>query len=294
MIRSMTGYGRAEVSGRRAALWIECKSLNHRSLDVVVRLPRSLSALELDARRTVQQTLKRGRVEVSGGLSGVGGGTLEPLSVNVVQAREYASAARRVAAEIGLPGEPGLAWVLDQPGVLTRSEEAALGSDEGATLLAGALAQALAELVARREAEGAALAQELARLHDELARQVGLIAERAPAALARRTLRLRERVAALRGDAPVDEGRLATEIALLAERTDVTEEIARLGAHLDQLALLRAGEGAVGRTMEFLIQEMGREVNTIGAKADDLEISQMVIAAKSHLEKLREQVQNVE
>jgi uncharacterized protein (TIGR00255 family) len=120
------------------------------------------------------------------------------------------------------------------------------------------------------------------------------IVARAPAAQERRAARLRERVQALLGDTPLDEGRVATEVAALAERADITEELARLRVHLGELRVLLDGGAAVGRTMDFLIQEINREVNTVGSKADDLEISQAVIAAKSTLEKIREQVQNIE
>jgi uncharacterized protein (TIGR00255 family) len=148
--------------------------------------------------------------------------------------------------------------------------------------------------VERRETEGAALARELAGLQATLADHVDTVARRAPAAVERRAARLRERMQAMLGDAPVDAARLAAEVAVWADRTDVSEELARLRAHLAQLGTLLAGHEPVGRTLDFLIQEINREVNTVGSKADDLEISQTVIAAKATLEKMREQVQNIE
>ena len=161
-------------------------------------------------------------------------------------------------------------------------------------MLAPALEAALADLVARRETEGKALAQELGTLHDTLEAGVALIAVRVPTAQARRAARLRERVQALLGEVPVDEGRLATEVAALAERADITEELARLRAHLGELRARIDEGGTVGRPLDFLIQEINREINTVGSKADDLEISQTVIGAKATLEKIREQVQNIE
>jgi uncharacterized protein (TIGR00255 family) len=148
--------------------------------------------------------------------------------------------------------------------------------------------------VERRETEGAALAEELGRLREALTGHVETVARRAPAAVERRTVRLRERMQAMLGDAQLDPARLATEVAVWADRTDVSEELARLRAHLTQLAALLAADEPVGRTLDFLIQEINREVNTVGSKADDLEISQTVIAAKATLEKMREQVQNIE
>jgi uncharacterized protein (TIGR00255 family) len=169
-----------------------------------------------------------------------------------------------------------------------------LSAEEAWPLLEKALGGALALMVERRETEGAALAKELATLEDALAGHVETVARRAPAAVERRAARLRERMQAMLGDATLDPARLAAEVAVWADRTDVSEELARLRAHLAQLAALLAADEAVGRTLDFLIQEINREVNTVGSKADDLEISQTVIAAKATLEKMREQVQNIE
>ncbi len=294
MIRSMTGYGRAEAAGVRVAVSVECKSVNHRHLDISLKLPRLLGGFELDARRLVQSAVQRGRVEVAVSLAPVEGATLNPLSVNAAQAREFAEAARRLSDELGLSGAPTVEWVLGQPGVVTREEQAPLAPEETWPLLEQALRGALAELVARREAEGEALRQELESLHATLGSHVETMGLRAPAAVERRTKRLSERIQALLGEAPVDETRIATEVAVWAEKTDIGEELVRLRAHLEQFSRLLAEGGTVGRTLDFLIQEINREVNTVGSKADDLEISQAVIAAKTTLEKLREQVQNIE
>ena len=293
MIRSMTGYGRAEVSGARLSVLVECKSLNHRSLDVSLRLPGLLSAFELEARRMVQSAVQRGRVEVSVRLGSASGASVNPLVANVDQAREYATLARQIGDALGLPA-PRLEWVLGQPGVLTREAEPAAPPEEAWSLLAEALTRALAEMVARRETEGAALAQDLGALHETLTGQAALMAERVPLVAARQTARMRERMQALLGEAPIDEARVLTEVAAWAARSDIAEELARLAAHLAELARMLREGGVVGRALDFLIQELNREVNTVGSKADDLELSQIVIAAKSTLEKLREQVQNIE
>jgi uncharacterized protein (TIGR00255 family) len=270
------------------------KSVNHRHLDIALKLPRAMTSLEPDARRLVQSALQRGRIDVGVSLLPVEGGSLNPLAVNLAQAREYVEVARRLADETNLVGGATVAWLLQQPGVITREAEPALTPEEAWPLLERALSQALGELVARREAEGEALRRDLLGLHAALGAQVDLIAERAPLAVARRAARLRERIQSLLGETVIDETRIATEVAVWADKTDIAEELARLRAHLDQLARLLREGGAVGRTLDFLIQEMNREVNTVGSKADDLEISQAVIAAKSTLEKLREQAQNIE
>jgi uncharacterized protein (TIGR00255 family) len=294
MIRSMTGYGRAEVSGPRLSAAVECRSVNHRHLDIALKLPRALAIYEPDARRLVQAAVQRGRVDVSATLTPVGGGLSTTLSVNTTQAREYAAAARALADELRLTATLRIEWLLAQPGVLTRDAEPTVAPEEGWTLVAQALEAALADLVARREAEGKALAQELGALHETLEAEVALVAARVPVAQTRRVTRLRERVQALLGEIPVDQGRLATEVAALAERADITEELARLRVHLGELRARIDEGGQVGRPLDFLIQEINREVNTVGSKADDLEISQAVIAAKATLEKVREQVQNIE
>ena len=290
----MTGYGRAEATGTRLALSVECKSVNHRHLDVALKLPRAIGTLEPDMRRLIQAAVVRGRVDVSVTLSPIAAGTLSSLSFDVNLAREYAEMARRLAEELKLEGGPSLGWVLGQPGVISREAEPTLSAEEVWPLLEQALSRALGELQARREAEGTALGQELLALHAGLCTHVDAVAELAPAAVERRAARLRTRIQAMLGESTVDEGRVMTEVAVWAEKTDISEELARLRTHLDQLVLLLRAGGSVGRTLDFLAQEMNREVNTIGSKADDLEISQAVIAAKSALEKLREQAQNIE
>jgi uncharacterized protein (TIGR00255 family) len=216
------------------------------------------------------------------------------LSVDMAQARAYVAMARRVGDDLKLGDRLDLQWVLERPGVLSRDDQEAPSPEDGWPLLHDALSKSLGELCARREAEGAALAKELLALLATLGEHVAVMVGRAPAALERKEQRLRERVQALLGAQPLDEGRLATEVAMWAEKSDITEELARLRAHAGEFSRLLDEGGPVGRPLDFLIQEMNREVNTVASKADDLELSQAAIAAKSTLEKLREQVQNIE
>ena len=292
MIRSMTGFGRAEGSRGAVVVTVEARSVNHRHLDVALRLPRALAGLELDARRLVQSRLERGRVDVAVQLALQAGQAPARLKLDVDLAREYLVQARALAAAVDVRGEPDVAWVLDRPGVLRLEETEAMPAEPWPAL-AEALGLALDELVARREAEGERLARELRALHAELAALIATLAARAPAAAARREERLRERLQSLLGDG-VDEARILTEAAVWAERSDVAEELARLRAHLAEFALLLDKGGPVGRPLDFLLQELHREVNTVGAKADDLEMSQAMLAAKGVLERIREQVQNLE
>ena len=290
----MTGFGRAESSLPTYLITIEARSVNHRHLDVALRLPKMLAPLEADTRKLVASRLERGRVDIAIQLQPAGGRMEQRLTLDAALAREYVSRARALGAEIGLGGDVALTWVLERPGVV-RIED--VEPPEASTLwpgVADALSRTLDELVAQRAAEGAALAGALRGLIGDLEGEVQVIATRAPAAAARREARVRERMRALVGELAIDEGRILTEAAAWAERTDVTEELARLRSHLDQFRSMLDKGGPVGRPLDFLIQELLREVNTVGSKADDLDVSQAVLAAKGVIEKMREQVQNLE
>jgi uncharacterized protein (TIGR00255 family) len=294
MIRSMTGFGRADVSTELATIGVEARSVNHRHLDLAIRLPRTLSSLEPRVRRMLSQRLERGRVDVSVQL---GAGTGAPggrVAIDAGLAREYAERARALASELGLAGDVSLTWVLERSGVV-RLEEPELPDPEALwPTFETALTRALDALIAQRTTEGAALAAELRALRVELSRHVDSMVTRAPAGAARREERLRERIKALLEGAGVDEGRILTEVAVWAEKADIAEELARLRAHLDQLGATLDKGGPVGRSLDFLLQELNREVNTVASKADDLELSQTALAAKGVLERMREQVQNLE
>ena len=297
MVRSMTGFGRAEVRGDTLVVTVEARSVHHRHLDVALRLPRTLAPLEMDARRLVASRLERGRVDVSVQATAVAEQASQRLVTDVALAREYVARARGLSAELadlGVTGSLTLEWLLQRPGVLRMEEAEQTETVVPWPIVEQALGRALDELVARRTAEGERLAQELRDLHAELAAIVATMAGRAPAAVARREQRLRERLHALLGAAGVDETRVVTEAAVWADKGDVSEELARLRVHLAELALVLDKGGAIGRSLDFLLQELGREVNTVGSKSDDLELSQAALAGKGVLEKMREQVQNLE
>ena len=294
MVRSMTGFGRGEASGDSIVVTVEARSVNHRHLDVALRLPRSLASVELDARRLVQTRLERGRIDVNVQLTPLAGAATHRVQVDAALAREYVARARALAMELGLEGGPTLGWVLERPGVVRLEEPEPVEPGVPWPLLADALGRALDELVARRTAEGERLVDALRNLHAELAATVDVVAARAPASAKRREERLRERLRALLADTVIDEARIVTEAAIWADKADVTEELARLRAHLTEFTLLLDKGGPVGRALDFLIQELNREVNTVASKADDLETSQAALAAKGVLEKIREQVQNLE
>jgi uncharacterized protein (TIGR00255 family) len=293
----MTGFGRAELRGDTLVVTVEARSVNHRHLDVALRVPRALASLELDARRAIAARLERGRVDVSVQVAAVAEQPSQRLATDAVLAREYVARARALAldvADLGVTGGVTLEWLLQRPGVIRTEETESADIMVPWPLFEQTLNRALDELIARRTAEGERLAHELRSLHAELAAIVDTMAGRAPISVARRGQRLRERLQALLGAAGVDETRIVTEAAVWADKADVTEELARLRAHLAELALVLDKGGPVGRPLDFLLQELGREVNTVASKADDLELSQAALAGKAVLEKMREQVQNLE
>jgi uncharacterized protein (TIGR00255 family) len=297
MARSMTGFGRAEARGDSVVVSVEARSVNHRHLDVVIRLPRALAPLELEARRAIGARLERGRVDVTVQIASVAGQPTQRVVTDVVLARQYVERARAMAAELteaGVRGDVPLAWVLERPGVVRVEDTEPADTVVDWRVLEQAIARALDELIERRTAEGERLTQELRHLHGELGALVETMALRAPAGVQRREERLRERLTSLLGSASIDEARILTEAAVWADKADIAEELTRLRAHLAELAIVLDKGGAVGRALDFLLQELGREVNTVASKADDLELSQAALAGKGVLEKMREQVQNLE
>ena len=296
MIRSMTGFGRAslEVTGR--AFEIEVRSVNHRHLDTRVRLPRPMAGHEAGVKSIVQAHLKRGKVDISmvsvGGDSSVGEIELDPRV-----AAQYVAAARRLGETHGLVCELTASDLLGMPGV-TRFVESELPDEEFVAALAAAVEAALRGVDEMRVAEGAALA---ADLEARLARIEGLVdffEQRAELVLEAAVERLRRRTDQIRQEAgPVDDARLHQEIVIAADRLDINEELTRLRSHVEQFRSIVRGDGEgepVGRRLDFLMQEMGREANTVGSKANDAPLAHNVVELKTELERIREQVQNVE
>ncbi len=291
----MTGFGRgvAEHAGLRAT--VDVRAVNHRFLDLKLRGAQVSPPVEEAIASRVRGAIERGSVSVSVHVARQGGGaarvTIDHAAAEAVHAELSALAQKLKMAA------PDLALVLAQPGVVVTEEHEA-DDAQVAAQVATALEAALAQLDAMRRAEGTALATELRTRFGELAALRARIATLAATLPQQLTKRLQERVRRLLEDADVDPSlgptRMAQEIALLADRSDVTEELVRLSSHLDQATALITGTGSVGRRLDFLVQEIGRELNTIGSKSTLTEISAAVVDAKAVLEKVREQVQNVE
>lgn len=292
MIKSMTGYGKAVMETETGSTTVEIRSVNHRYGEVFVKMPRSFLAFENDVRKAVGDRLKRGKIEVFVQREEGVGGRNQP-SVNLPLARAYRDAFEQMRAELGLADPVTLPLLLSQRDVLAAREE---GADE--EVLRGELLQAVRGAVEAMEAmrarEGEALLADLVARRQTLAALIGRVAERAPAVVAEYAQKLRERLAQLLADTALDDARLAQEVALLADRCDVTEELVRFRSHLIQFDETIALAEPVGRKLDFLMQELNREVNTIGSKANDAAMAAIVVELKAELEKIREQVQNIE
>jgi len=291
MIRSMTGFGAGRGGAAGEVVEAEVRSVNHKFCEVKARLPREMAALETDLVRQVKDRLARGGVDVSLRRT-TARGALSPR-VDAELAAEYARAFEEVRARLGLSGQVSLSEVLAADGVVTL-EERAVDLESARTAGSAALAAALDALLAMREREGAALSRDLESRLAVVEAIAARLAELSPRSVEDYRARLHERVAELsRGLAP-DPARLATEVALFADRTDVTEELTRLSSHVAQMrGLLASGEPA-GRKMDFLVQEMHREANTVGSKSQSAEAAAAVVTLKAEIERMREQVQNVE
>jgi uncharacterized protein (TIGR00255 family) len=292
LVSSMTGYGRGEALGERLAVLAEARSVNHRFLEIAVKLPRGLASHEPEVRRRVQGRIARGRVDVTATTRRLGG-SLAAVRTDTALGAEYARGARALAAAAGLAPELTVADVLRLPGVVT-VEEVQDEESQGGPLLGVAVEAALDGLCRMRQAEGATLARDLGSHLTALEAWRVSLAAILPAALARIQGRYQERVRAILGEAPVDPGRLAQEVATWAARADVAEELARLDSHQRQAVARLAAGGAIGRQLDFLAQELHREVNTIAAKADDAEMIERLLEVRTLVERIREQVQNVE
>jgi uncharacterized protein (TIGR00255 family) len=286
----MTGFGAAdgEVAGGR--LRLEIRSVNHRHLSVQLKVPGQLSDLEGALRERLRSHFDRGHVTVSGRWLDEPP-QVEAVAIDVERARSIVGALRQLAGELDLAGEVDLAMVARLPDVVRISRADTAPDGSGVLELLDRAAQAC---VATREQEGAALSADLTRRLETLTQLAGHIAVAAPARLVRERDRLAAAVSDLAGGVAVDPARLSQEIAYLADRLDITEELVRFEAHLVAMREALAGNAAAGRRLGFLLQEMGREANTMGSKANDAAIAEAVIAMKTELEKLREQVENLE
>jgi uncharacterized protein (TIGR00255 family) len=292
MINSMTGYGKGEVSGTAGRISVEIRSVNHRYGEIYVKLPRGLLQFEQEVRKAVADRLKRGKIEVFVQLDESSGAAGQPL-LNLPLARAYHAAFTELKEALALVEPVTLALLTAQKDILA-SREDAVPDEEMAAALRDALGKALDQVAGMRGREGKALHGELHARMTALLALVERVAARAPLVVRSGAEKLQERLAKLLTDGTIDENRLAQEVAILADRSDITEELVRLQSHQQQFFTTLELSEPVGRKLDFLLQEVNREVNTIGSKANDGEIAMLVVELKAELEKIREQVQNIE
>ncbi len=291
-VMSMTGFGRGTVDREGRLMLLELKGVNHRFLDISMRLPKSLGALEEPLKRRLQEKLARGHVDVYLKYQNEAEGS-RAVNVDEPLLAAYLSALRHVHQETGLRDDLTLSSVLRLPDVVT-----AEGAEEDEELLLAILLeaadQALEGMCRMRRAEGERLREDLMAKLDGMLGEMKVIEERSPLVVGEYREKLRARIAELMENAQPDEGRLATEVAYMADRASIDEEIVRFKSHVRHFRDTMKGGGAIGRKLDFIVQEMNREINTICSKAADMTVINAAIALKGEIEKIREQVQNIE
>ena len=293
MIRSMTGFGSATEAASGATVRVELRSVNHRHLQTKLRVPADLLSLEPDFEARLRKSLSRGAVSVHVHVSKQGRAMQGTIDQGT--ARSYLKELKGLARELKLKGDVELPDLLGLPGVITTGEKEGVGPNLE-RLGRRAFSAALKDLLEMREQEGASMARDLELNASQVERILRRIEKRMPTVIKQHQAGLRKRVAELMGVdrtslAPSD---LARELALIAERLDVSEETVRLNSHLGQLRRLLEKGGLLGRKLDFLVQEFFREANTVGSKCNDAKLAMEVVDLKTHIERLREQVQNIE
>lgn len=288
---SMTGYGRGdcEIDGRQ--MTIELKSVNHRFLDLSFRMPRNLMFLEDAARKAIGARLNRGHVDVFMTYKNLRTDA-KTVTADAALFRAYADALDSLA-DGTLKDDRSLMAIARMPDVLVVTE-ADEDRDAVTALMARAMAQALDQLIAMRAREGEAMKRDLSEKVDAIERMTGEIEARYPDTVSEYRERLRAAVVDLLGDKEADETRLLMEVAVMADRSAIAEETVRLQSHVTQLRKLFEDPQPIGRRLDFIVQELNREVNTISSKSQDIPITRLAVDMKAEIEKLREQLQNVE
>lgn len=288
----MTGYGRAASVHGGFDISVEIKSVNNRYLEVTVKAPRAYSFLEDKVKALVKERINRGKVDVFIGITETGESGQE-VALDLPLARGYYEALRTLGEELGIENDLKLSDMARFSDVFklgareTDEEELTCG-------VLDAAGEAIASFIAMRETEGEKLRKDVLSRVGTILSCVEFIEERSPETAAAYRERLEQSVRELLGDASVDETRLLTETAVFADRIAVDEETVRLRSHIEQLTALVSGDGPAGRKLDFIVQEMNREANTIGSKAQDIEITRRVVEIKAEIEKIREQIQNIE
>lgn len=292
MIKSMTGYGKGETESVYGKFTVEVRSVNHRYGEVSLRMPRGFLALENEIKRMISSTLKRGKIDAYVQWEEATGTSSVPQA-DMDLAKGYSSLFQSISAELGLSEQIPLSLVISQKGVLKESGKS-IDENECLPQLIETVQAAVEAIDAMRTREGESLFSDLITRRKLIAEWVDQVAVRSPQVVAEYHNKLKIRLEQLLDGAEIDPVRLAQELALMADRCDVTEELVRLNSHFKQFDETLVISEPVGRKLDFLMQEMNREVNTIGSKSNDAEVTSLVIRIKAEMEKMREQVQNIE
>lgn len=292
MIKSMTGFGRCEISENTKKMTVEMKSVNHRYLDVNMKMPKKLNFFDASIRSLLKSYLQRGKVDLFITYEDTAE-TNFSLKYNQELAGEYLRYLRQMSEQFGLENDIRVSTLSRYPEIFSMEE---VQADEEALwqLLEKAVRGACAQFVETRTKEGEALKKDLLEKLDGMLVNVDYIAERSPQIIGEYRQKLEEKVKELLADAHIEESRLATEVTIFADKICVDEEIVRLRSHVEHMKETLKEGGAVGRKLDFIAQEMNREANTILSKANDLEVSNHAIDLKTEIEKVREQIQNIE
>ncbi len=292
MVRSMTGYGRGEASGEALSITVELKSVNHRFFECSVRCPRQFSCFEDKLKSYIQSRVARGKIDVFVSCD-FGANNVDKLVVNEAFADEYVAALRTLAKKYRLKNDISAMQVARNDNVFTISKQR-LDEEKTWAVLNSALSDAVDAFISAREVEGKRLTDDVLSRADSILEKVAFVEERSPETERLYRERIEKKMAELLGSANVDMNRIIAETAIFADHIAVSEETVRLRSHIAHLKDLFNEGGVIGKKIDFIVQEMNRETNTIGSKCQDIEISKTVVDMKSEIEKIREQIQNIE
>jgi len=294
MVKSMTGFGRSEYTDEKRVITVEIKSVNHRYCDISVRMPRRYSFAEEKIKSTIKEVIRRGKIEVSISVENTADDDVN-IKLNTAIAKQYVDSLNELKEFLGMEDPVRLEYIASMPDVL-KSVPDVEDEDEITRLLCQAAAEAVKQHDAMRCIEGEKLVDDILMRGGLISDMVAEIEERSPQTVKEYTEKLKNRITdMIGGNIVATEERILLEAAVFADKVNVTEETVRLASHMKQLGSIIADSGQpVGKKLDFLVQEMNREANTIGSKANDIEITNRVLAIKSEIEKIREQVQNIE
>ena len=292
MLKSMTGYGRVKVENELREITVELRSVNHRYLDLNIKVPRIYGYLEDVVSKQAQASIARGKVDIFVSVRAKEGADIK-VTPNMAVIQGYVDAIKKVSATYGISDEVSALSLLRLPDAMEQNKEEA-DADQLKAEVSAVLAQALEEYNAMREKEGARLVEDVIYRAGLIAESVNFVEQRSPDCVEEYRTRIAARMTEILDGSELAQQRILQEAALYADKVNVTEEIVRLRSHLSQLDTMLKSPVAIGRKLDFLVQEMNRETNTIGSKANDFQIAKTVVDMKAEIEKIREQIQNLE